>query len=139
MPRPRWFRPMKDYQFCKCYAFMKFIILSAGWLANVLQYLEAQGLVDCRDKLRNGCSPLTQPIYSISKAGLVYLEQRKELAQKNAAEHAKEKAKEAKDDRLRAQDARRSWWQFALGLILGWILGGFTFREFLDWIMGLFG
>lgn len=109
-----------------------------GWLANVLQYLEAQGFVDCRDKLRNGYSALTQPVYSVSKAGLAYLEQRKELAQKNAAEYAKEKAKEAKDDRLRARDARRSWWQFALGLILGWILGGFTFREFLDWMMGLF-
>ncbi|MEA5016150.1 MAG: hypothetical protein VB099_16485 [Candidatus Limiplasma sp.] len=92
--------------------------------------LEARGLVDQRFQ-QSGYTVYRQPTYQISKAGLVYLGERENRIEEHSEHEAKEQAKEHKAERVRVQDARRSWWQFALGLLFGWILGGFTFREFL--------
>lgn len=50
----------------------------------------------------------------------------------------KESAQSAKQDASERRAARRSWWQFWLGLLMGWILGGFTAREAFTWLAALF-
>lgn len=62
-----------------------------------------------------------------------------ELAQHRAEDAAKEAAKEAKAEGLRVKDTRRSWWQFFLGLFLGWVLGGITPQEVWNLIRTLLG
>jgi len=40
---------------------------------------------------------------------------------------------------LRKNDTRRSWWQFVLGLFLGWILGGILPQDVWNTIRNWFG
>lgn len=59
------------------------------------------------------------------------LERLRQKAEKEAAQSAKQDASEKRA-------ARRSWWQFWLGLLMGWVLGGFTAREAFTWLAALF-
>lgn len=48
-------------------------------------------------------------------------------------EQAKEKAnQDAQKKAWRLADVRRSWFQFFLGLLLGWVLGGFTAQDVFE-------
>lgn len=68
---------------------------------------------------------------------LALLTHQEELArlEKEAKQHAEEKAEEHRENVVQA---RRSWLQFWLGLFIGWVLGGFTFNEFVTFVIGLF-
>ena len=76
--------------------------------------------------------------FSITSKGLSVLDEHdrrlKQKAENQARKRSKQHADEAEAERLRIQDIRRSWWQFWLGLLLGWILGGFTFQDFWNLI-----
>lgn len=65
-------------------------------------------------------------------AALQAHEEELERLEKEAEQQAQETAKQ---DREKAADIRRSWVQFGLGLLLGWILGGFTFDEAVRFIL----
>jgi hypothetical protein len=62
-----------------------------------------------------------------------------EQAQHRAEDSAKEAAKKAEAKGLRKNDTRRSWWQFVLGLFLGWILGGILPQDVWNTIRNWFG
>lgn len=69
-------------------------------------------------------------------------QERLELFCQSAIQKAQE---EAKKEKQRLQDIRRSWWQFGLRLVFdlllflsGWVLGGFTFSEVAERIKALF-
>ena len=43
-----------------------------------------------------------------------------------------------KEKQEKAADTRRSWWQFWLGILLGWLLGGITFEDFVRFFMEVY-
>ena len=81
----------------------------------------------------------------ITEAGRrAFLEEDERLAMER--QQLEQKAKEeAKKEKQRLQDIRRSWWQFGFRLVFdlmlflsGWVLGGFTFPEVVEQIKALF-
>lgn len=93
-------------------------------------YLEVHILVlPGQEEAFYGCHGLVG--YRTNAAGREALRLRKDhlhsLDQK-AKQHSKE----------RAQDRRRSWWQFWLGLFIGWVLGGITFQEVISLLIAWF-
>lgn len=57
--------------------------------------------------------------------------------EQESKQRAEADAQEHKADRLRVKEARRSWWQFWLGLLIGWILGNITPFGVWDWLMSI--
>lgn len=81
-------------------------------------------------------------ITDAGKWALLQEENRLSELRKQAEQKA---AEEAKKEKNRLEDIRRSWWQFGLRLLFdillflsGWVLGGFTFFEFVETVKGLF-
>lgn len=127
-------------------------ILSAE-SARILEFLESSGEVP-EDKLPEGyamdllphlvssrlvkkvsiLAPSAEPeyphglwAYQIDSAGIEVLNQFRDEAKKEAKENSQQK--------------RRAFWgavKFWVGLILGWVLGGFTPKEVFGWIRSLF-
>lgn len=57
-------------------------------------------------------------------------------AAKEAAKDAKEQSQREAEEK--AEEKSRSWWQFGLGLFLGWLLGCITPGDVIDFFVGLF-
>ena len=73
----------------------------------------------------------------VSKTGYSALVQER-LARKDALiQAAQKKADQDTEKRMRRRDARRSWWQFILGLIIGWLLGAVTPNQAVTWLKGI--
>ena len=77
---------------------------------------------------------LDPPFYTLTLEGRERLALLEDELKEKAQKEADDRAKDNNEKRWRSRAARRSWWQFALGLLIGWILGGYTFKEFLDLI-----
>ena len=104
--------------------------LPAGYALELLPVLVADGFVVKFSILLPGMEP-EYPYglwgYRITSAGDEVLHKLRDAAQKEAKQNAKEN--------------RRAFWsaiKFWVGLIAGWILGGFTPQEVFQWISGLF-
>lgn len=80
--------------------------------------------------------------FSITPSGKAALLKHDEGLSRKREQEAKKRAQQdaEKDEqrRLRTNDIWRSWWQFFLGLVLGWLLGGFTPQEVFQWLVSLF-
>ena len=67
------------------------------------------------------------------------LEQQAQDKADKDAEKRERKAADVRAQRLHSGDVRRSWLHFFAGLLIGWLLGGFTPREAWDFLAELFG
>ena len=74
---------------------------------------------------------------ALDEHGQALKEHAQEKAYK-AAEKRDRQASELRAERQHAGDVRRSWFHFFGGVLVGWILGGFTLAEFCQWIGSLF-
>ena len=63
----------------------------------------------------------------------------KQQAKEKADQDAREEARKHVEDQHYAAAIHRGWLKFALGVFLGWILGGFTPKEVFAAIQSLFG
>lgn len=76
--------------------------------------------------------------YRVTPDALNALAAAEETAKRLAVEDHRQFVKDEVEDKRYRQTARRSWWQFWLGLLIGWILGGFTFPTFWNFVFSIF-
>lgn len=104
----------------------------------VVHLLIDRGLVETTDELVSGYSACLRPVYHLSKSGKVYLGDWEYRTQKEADDQAEKKSERNRSDGLRREDIRRSWWQFFLGLLIGWFLGALTPQTVGRFVRSLF-
>ena len=73
----------------------------------------------------------------INPSGVIELAAHEEQLDRLRNEAEDKASQNAKKDRAERKANSRSWWQFFLGLVFGWLLGSFTAGDVLRWLIDL--